>query len=46
MSSKHHAEIPEILRRELGRLPIDLVVAESGLVSLETQAPQPCRYVH
>jgi len=47
MSSKHHAEIPLILRRELGqRLPIDLVVAESGLVSLETQAPQPCRYVH
>ena len=47
MAPEHHAEIPEILRRELGqRLPIDLVVAEGGFVSLETQAPQPHCYVH
>jgi len=47
VASEHYAQILEILLRELGqRLPIDLVVAEGGLVALETQTLQPRRYVH
>jgi hypothetical protein len=47
VAPKHHAEVLEILRRELGQgLPIDLVVAESRFVTLETQAAQPRRCVH
>jgi class 3 adenylate cyclase len=47
VAPEHDAEIFQILRRELGqRLPIELVVAERGLVSFETQAPQPRRQVH
>jgi hypothetical protein len=37
MTDRHNANLPEILRRQLGEhLPIDFVVAESGLVPLET----------
>ena len=47
VAPEHHAEILEIFRRELGqRLPIDLVVMERLLVSPQTQAAQPRRYVH
>ena len=47
VASEHHAEILEILRRQLRqRFLIDLVVAESRLIPLEAQASQPRRYVH
>src|SRR6516165_10042028 len=47
VASKHDTEVLEILCCELGqRVPIYLVVAESGLVSFKTQAPQPDGYIH
>jgi len=47
VAPKHDAEIFQILRGELGQcLPIDLIVAESGLVSLEPKLPQPVRDIH
>ena len=47
VASKHDTEVLEILCCELGQLvPIYLVVAESGLVSFKTQAPQPRGHVH
>ena len=47
VASKHDTEVLEILCCELGqRVPIYFVVAESGLVSFKTQAPQPRGYVH
>ena len=47
MASKHHAEIFEILRRQLRQLfPIDLVLTERLVVTLKTKAAQPRRYVH
>ena len=47
MASKHHAEILQILRRQLRQhVPIDLVVAERRHISFKAQTPQPRRYVH
>jgi len=47
MTDRHNANLPEILRRQLGEhLPIDFVVAERRLVLLETQAAQPRCNVH
>jgi len=47
VAPEHHAEFLQILGSELGeRLPIDLIVAEGKLVSLEAEATQPDRYVH
>jgi hypothetical protein len=43
MTNRDNANLPEILRRQLGEhLTIDFVVAERRLVLLETQAAQPC----
>ena len=42
-----HADVRQIIGRQLRQhRPIDFVVAEGGLVSLETLAAQPRRYVH
>jgi hypothetical protein len=38
MTTQHDAKILEILRGELSRLPVDLVLAKSGLVSFEAEA--------
>src|SRR6516164_8698100 len=47
MADRDHTDLFEILRRQLREyLPIDLIVAESGLVPLEAQAAQPNRDVH
>src|SRR6516162_1206063 len=47
VASKHDTEVLEILCCELGqRVPIYIIVAESGLISFKTQAPQPRGYVH
>jgi hypothetical protein len=41
------AEILEVVSCQLRQhCPIDFVLAKSGLVSLETQAAQPRRYIH
>src|SRR6516225_289726 len=47
VAPQHHAEILQILRRELGQgLLVDLMIAECDLVSIEAEAPQPDSYVH
>ena len=47
MAPKHHAEIPEIVSRQLWqRVPIDFVVAERRCIALKAQTLQPRRYVH
>jgi hypothetical protein len=44
---RRHADVLEIIGRHLRQHgPIDFVIAEVGLVSLEAQAAQPRRYVH
>src|SRR5215472_4971930 len=44
---RRHADVLQIIGRQLRQhCPIDFVIAEGGLVSLETQAAQPRRYVH
>ena len=40
MAPKHHAEIPEIVSRQLWqRVPIDFVVAERRCIALKAQTP-------
>src|SRR5215472_10028285 len=42
-----HADVLEIIGRQLQQhSPIDFVLTERSLVSLEAQAVQPCRHVH
>jgi hypothetical protein len=44
---RRHADILQIIGCQLRQhCPIDFVFAEGGLVSLETLAAQPRRYVH
>src|SRR5215472_6696123 len=44
---RRYADVPQIIGCQFRQYrPIDFVVPEVGLVSLETQAPQPCPYVH
>jgi hypothetical protein len=43
---RRHADVSQIIGRQLRQYcPIDFVIAEGGLVSLETQAAQPRRHV-
>ena len=43
---RRHADVLQIVGRQLGQhCPIDFVVAEGRLVSLEAQSAQPCRNV-
>src|SRR6516164_10986570 len=44
---RRHPDVLEIVGRQLRQhFPIDFVIAEVGLVSLESQFAQPGRYVH
>jgi hypothetical protein len=44
MADRPHADVDQIVRCELRQhLGIDVVVAESGFIPLETQPPQPRR---
>src|SRR6516165_950387 len=44
---RRHADVLQIIGRQLREhRPIDFVLAKGGLVSLQTKAPQPGRYVH
>src|SRR6516162_3096045 len=44
---RRHPDVLEIIGRQLRQhFPIDFVIAEVGLVSLETHSAQPGRYVH
>ena len=47
VTDRRHADILQIIGCQLRQhCPIDFVFAEGGLVSLETLAAQPRRYVH
>ena len=47
LADRHYTDLPEVLRGQPRQYrPIDLVIAESGLVSLEAQTLEPRRYVH
>src|SRR5262249_46307051 len=47
MDPQHHTEILQILVRKFGqRLPIDLMIAKGGLVTIEAETLQPRRDIH
>ncbi len=47
MADRGHADADQVLSRKLRQhLGVNIAFSESGRVSLETQAPQPRRYVH
>jgi hypothetical protein len=47
VATEQDTEILQILRSQLGKcFPLDLILAEGKLVSLEAEVTQPDRYVH